>query len=52
PWGNDYIYLSPGMKNPNGVDLYSNGADNQPGGEGKDADIGNWDAEGEQQQQQ
>lgn len=51
PWGNDYIYLSPGMKNPNGFDLYSNGADGQPGGEGKDADIGNWDTEGEQKQQ-
>jgi general secretion pathway protein G len=48
PWGNDYIYLSPGMKNPSGIDLYSHGADNQPGGEGKDADIGNWEPEGEQ----
>jgi general secretion pathway protein G len=47
PWGNDFIYLSPGMKNTNGFDLFSYGADGQSGGEGKDADIGNWENEGE-----
>jgi general secretion pathway protein G len=27
PWGNNYIYLNPGRKNPNGYDLYSAGPD-------------------------
>jgi general secretion pathway protein G len=27
PWANDYIYLSPGRKNPTGYDLYSAGQD-------------------------
>jgi len=40
PWGNEYQYLQPGE---HGVfDLYSLGKDNQSGGEGLDADIGNW----------
>jgi len=40
PWGNGYQYLSPGQ---NGTfDLYSLGADGQPGGEGTAADIANW----------
>lgn len=40
PWGRDYIYLNPGTR---GVfDLYTLGRDGQPGGEGIDADIGNW----------
>ena len=30
PWGNNYIYLSPGRKNPNGYDLYSAGQDRKP----------------------
>jgi general secretion pathway protein G len=41
PWGNPYQYLSPGVKAE--VDLFSLGADGQPGGTGEDADIGNWD---------
>ena len=41
PWGNDYHYQSPGQ---HGVfDVYTLGRDNQPGGEGVDADVGNWD---------
>ncbi len=40
PWGNDYQYLSPGEHGA--FDLYSLGADGQPGGEGAAADIGNW----------
>ncbi|MAM56804.1 MAG: type II secretion system protein GspG [Salinicola sp.] len=40
PWGNPYHYASPGQHGR--VDLYSLGADDQPGGEGIDADIGNW----------
>lgn len=45
PWKNDYVYLYPGVQNPNGFDLFSYGADGQPGGEGDDADVGNWDTE-------
>ena len=37
PWGRPYQYANPG---PNGgVDVYSLGADGQPGGEGENADI-------------
>ena len=41
PWGNDYQYTSPGTHTKD-YDLYTLGADGQPGGEGVDADIGNW----------
>jgi len=44
PWGNDYQYLFPGTRG-GAYDLYSLGADGQPGGEGNDADIGNWNVE-------
>ena len=44
PWNNDYVYVYPGTHGGE-YDLYSLGADNQPGGEGTDADIGNWNAE-------
>ena len=40
PWDNPYQYLNPG--NRAAIDIYSFGADGQPGGEGLDADIGNW----------
>ena len=40
PWGNPYQYLSPGVKGE--VDIFSLGADGQPGGSGNDADIGSW----------
>ena len=30
PWGSDYIYRNPGLKNPGGYDLYSAGPDRQP----------------------
>ncbi len=40
PWGNPYQYQYPGTHND--VDIYSLGADGQPGGEGVNADIGNW----------
>lgn len=40
PWGNDYQYLSPG--NHGEIDIFSLGANGQPGGEGLDAEIGNW----------
>ncbi len=41
PWGNTYQYLSPGIKGE--LDVFSLGADGQPGGIGNDADIGSWD---------
>lgn len=41
PWGGQYQYLSPGIKGE--VDVFSYGADGQPGGAGNDADIGSWD---------
>jgi general secretion pathway protein G len=41
PWGNDYQYAYPGAHGKD-YDLFSMGADGQPGGEGLDADIGNW----------
>ncbi|QEA14557.1 type II secretion system protein GspG [Comamonas flocculans] len=40
PWKNPYQYLNPGIKGE--VDVMSFGADGQPGGEGKNADIGSW----------
>jgi len=40
PWGRPYQYLNPGVKGE--IDVFSLGADGQPGGEGVDADIGNW----------
>ena len=27
PWGKEYVYRNPGLKNPNGFDLYSSGPD-------------------------
>jgi general secretion pathway protein G len=40
PWGKPYVYLNPGVKSE--IDVMSFGADGQPGGEGKNADIGSW----------
>ena len=40
PWGQAYQYQSPGKHGP--FDVYSLGADGREGGEGEDADIGNW----------
>lgn len=39
PWGNAYQYRRPGQRNPSSYDLYSAGADGQPG---TSDDIGNW----------
>ena len=41
PWGNDYQYVFPGTHGK-AYDLFSLGADGQPGGDGINADIGNW----------
>ncbi len=40
PWGNPYQYLNPGQNAE--IDIYTFGRDGRPGGEGEDADIGNW----------
>jgi general secretion pathway protein G len=41
PWGNDYQYVYPGSHGKE-YDLFTLGADGQPGGDGTNADIGNW----------
>jgi len=41
PWGNEFIYVSPGVHNKD-FDLLSMGADGEEGGTGSDADITNW----------
>jgi len=43
PWGNDYVYLSPGIHGD--FDIISYGPDGQAGGEGDDADINSWELE-------
>lgn len=40
PWGRPYLYRNPGLRGE--IDVFSLGADGQPGGEGKNADIGSW----------
>lgn len=41
PWGREYVYVYPGEHGD--FDIYSLGADGQPGGEGNDADINSWE---------
>ncbi len=41
PWGNPYIYLSPGVHDQ--FDIISYGSDGEPGGEGNDADVRSWE---------
>ncbi len=41
PWGNPYLYISPGVYGD--FDIMSYGADGREGGDGKDTDIKNWD---------
>lgn len=41
PWGNDYIFVSPGEHAD--YDISSYGADGAKGGEGKNSDITSWD---------
>ena len=40
PWQRPYQYANPGTHGE--IDVFSFGADGQPGGEGNDADIGSW----------
>ena len=41
PWGREYVYQYPGDHGD--FDIFSLGADGQPGGEGTNADINSWD---------
>ena len=43
PWGNPYRYAAPG-RDGRAFDIMSYGADGREGGEGEDADIGNWES--------
>jgi general secretion pathway protein G len=43
PWGNDFIYLSPGAHGD--YDIISYGYDGVPGGEDKNKDINSWEIE-------
>lgn len=42
-WGNNYVYISPGIHGE--YDIYSYGADGEEGGEGKNTDIQSWNLE-------
>ena len=42
PWGRDYLYLNPGQHSE--TDVFTLGANGQPGGTGINAELGNWDA--------
>ena len=41
PWKHPYLFQSPGEHGD--IDIYSLGADNKEGGEGKDADVKSWE---------
>lgn len=42
PWGRPFVYQRPAERSERAYDLYSLGADGEPGGEDENADIGNW----------
>lgn len=42
PWGRPYVYVAPGVANPESYDLYTLGRDGKVGGEGEDADLTSW----------
>ncbi|MEM9670592.1 MAG: type II secretion system major pseudopilin GspG [Pseudomonadota bacterium] len=42
PWGRPYQYVVPAERSRAAYDVFSFGADGQPGGEEENADIGNW----------
>lgn len=44
PWGFDYQYVYPGTHGTE-YDIFTLGADGQPGGEGESADVGNWNVD-------
>ena len=47
PWGNEYVYVHPGVHGT--FDVLSYGADKQEGGTGASADIVSWDLVGAEQ---
>lgn len=40
PWNGPYVYKYPGDRGE--LDIYTLGQDGSPGGDGEDADVGNW----------
>jgi len=40
PWSREYHYKYPGDRGE--LDIYTYGQDGEPGGEGEDSDVGNW----------
>jgi len=40
PWGRPYQFVNPGVRGE--IDVFSFGADGQPGGDGTNADVGSW----------
>jgi general secretion pathway protein G len=44
PWGRPYMYENP-SKHGKDYDIYTLGADGKEGGDGTEADIGNWNLE-------
>lgn len=44
PWGQEFLYISPGVKNQD-FDIMSFGGDEEEGGSGTESDITNWDPE-------
>lgn len=42
PWGRPYVYVAPGVTNPDAYDLYTLGRDGAVGGAGEDADLTSW----------
>jgi general secretion pathway protein G len=42
PWGQELRYEKGGKHNPLSYDVYTLGSDNKEGGDGVNADIGNW----------
>ena len=40
PWNREYMYKYPGERGE--IDIFSYGQNGSPGGEGEDADVGNW----------
>jgi len=42
PWGNPYQYVNPGTHHSTSYDIWSRGKDGVDGGDGENADIGNW----------
>lgn len=43
PWGNEFVYLSPGLNGD--FDIISYGLDGVPGGEEENKDVNNWEIE-------